>query len=495
VPQSRVVDRHNRPERLAYLVRVLTGTIDHSLPLDDRQASRSREASETNANENISTGSFIAFAVFFPNLNRHNERMHTTAAFTLTCLLNFPLIVTGDAAFVSSTSIRRIPKVSKAGGLNHRDHGAFVNIGMVDGQLDGVENSKNFIRERPGRDFGPLGHDYLPAVDAGPISPLVLGKLTEEQIHYLIARRLQCKKSRNYSEADQILSGLVAAGVYLQDKRKEWRADGQMSFGRKKISYVRRGGQGQLSEDDVATVASMVESRAQAKRKEDFYLSDQLGDALKAKYGVKVNDKRREWSINTINNSVVDHNNADVYVPSPIAPKDDPTHLMMEESKVFIQERLMDREAARKSKNYAMADMIRDELKDNYSVVIDDRTKEWKVVTSEEDSFATEAQASQRSAFVREKESSLEEDFGILFGDSPVEEDEEGEPDSSTTTIASVDDESVLAPKQEDALDESSHLSTLTVVVLKEKLRKAGLPVSGKNKAELIGRLMNQSSS
>jgi hypothetical protein len=459
--------------------------------------------------------------------------MHSiTAAFTLTCLLHFRpiLIVTGDSAFVSSTSTRRIPKISKAGGLNHRDHGAFVNIGFCTGrfyihmagdQFDGVDDNaenyeneslmtnnpakrkqnsssqgnpvNNYIRgDRPGRDFGPLGHDYLPAVDAGPISPLVLGKLTEEQIHYLIARRLKCKIARNYSEADQILSGLVAAGVYLQDKRKEWRADGHMSFGRKKISYIRRGGQGQLSEDDLAMVASMVESRAQAKRKEDFYLSDQLGDTLKAQYGVKVNDKRREWSINTIHNSDDDDNNVDVYVPSPIAPKDDPTHLMEEESKAFIQKRLTDREVARKSKDYAMADMIRDELKDDYSVVIDDRTKEWKVVTSEEDAFASEAQASQRSAFVN---SEFEENLETFFGDSPVEEGEEGEPVPSTTTIAPIEDESVLAPKEKDALDELSHLGTLTVAVLKEKLREAGLPVTARNKAELIERLMNQSSS
>jgi hypothetical protein len=436
--------------------------------------------------------------------------IHTsiTAAFTLTCLLNFPLILiaSGDnTAFVSSGSTRRVTKISKSGGLNHQDHGAFVNIGlsrtlssstrtgifymnMVDGQFDGVGNGKNHnIREKPGRDFGPLGHDYLPAVDAGPVSPLVLGKLTEEQMHYLIARRLKCQISRNYSEADQILSGLVSAGVYLHDKRKEWRADGQMSFGSKKSSYLRRGGQGKLSEDDLATVASMVESRAQAKRKEDFRLSDQLGDALKTNYGVKVNDKRREWSINTIDNS-----DDDAYVPSPIAPKDDPTHLMEEESKAYIQKRLTDREVARKSKDYAMADTIRDELKDDYSVVIDDRTKEWKVVTSDDDAFASEAQASQRSAFVREKESSsLEEDFETIFGDIPVEEDEEGDHDTSTTTIASVEaDESVLVPK-----DKSSQFSTLTVVVLKEKLRKAGLPVSGKNKAELIERLMNQGSS
>jgi hypothetical protein len=62
-----------------------------------------------------------------------------------------------------------------------------------------------------------------------------------------------------------------------------------------------------------------------------------------------------------------------------------------------------------------------------------------------------------------------EEDLETIFGDSPVEEDKEGQ--------LRQDDETVLAPKEKYALDESSHLSTLTIVVLKEKLRKAGLPV------------------
>jgi hypothetical protein len=411
-------------------------------------------------------------------------RMHTTAAFTLTCLLNI-IIVSGDAAFVSSTSIRRIPM---ADGKSFEKE--FMAYSLAKRNLysssQGNTDTDTTIRVRPKRDYGPLGHDYLPAADTGPISPLV--KLTEEQIHSLIARRLQCKMAQNYSEADQILSGLVAAGVYLQDKRKEWRADGKLSFGTKKIQYVRRGGPGQLSEDDLATVASMVERRARAKRNEEFHLSDKLSDALKVEYGVKVNDKRREWSINTVLHNSED-DTVDVYVPSPIAPKDDPTHWIKEESKAFIQARLTDRVVARKNKDYAMADAIRDELKNDYSVVIDDRTKEWKVVTSEKDAFASEAQVSQRSAFVRKNESSgLEAAFGTLFGDSAVEKDEE--PDSSTPTIASVEDESVLAPKEKDALDEASHLSTLTVVVLKEKLRKAGLPVSGR-KAELIERLLN----
>jgi adenylylsulfate kinase-like enzyme len=480
-------------------------------------------------------------------------RLHTAAAFTYwTSLLNLRTIpvVTGtgtrDAAFVSSTisserrriSITNDGSTISTGSSFHIMAAAYEeedgsSLFVTNGETNNIEQEQqrdtdgdNTLAAKQSRTYGPLGHGYLPAADAGPISAFTLSKLTEEQIHYLIARRLQCKKARKYSEADHILSGLVAAGVYLQDKRKEWRADGPSFFGRADISYVRRGGPGPLSEDDLTTVASLVERRAQAKRRKEFHLSDQMGDTLKAKYGVKVNDKKREWSINTHTNTI--HHSSGVavdvaYVPSPIAPKDDPTHTMEEESKAFIQKRLTDRVEARKSKDYAMADSIRDELKEDYSVEIDDRTKEWKVVTnSEEDDFASEAQASQRSAFVskdsqrstfviRDKEKrGLNEELDSIFGaDSPVEEDEEREPRSSTTTrttptFASSDEAAVpvqqvvVTPgsKERDAMDESSmHLSTLTVVVLKEKLRRAGLPVSGRNKNELIERLLKNSSS
>jgi hypothetical protein len=424
-----------------------------------------------------------------------------------------------------------------------KNRALYSSQGTTTTDLDTDTNDSNTNTNRK-RDYGPLGHDYVPAADAGPIAAGVLEKLTEGQIHYLIARRLKCKNARNYDEADRILSGLVNAGVYLQDKRKEWRADGQLSFGVKqdKFRYARRGGPGPLSEDELITVDRMVTSRAQAKRNGEFHLSDQLSDTLKTTYGVKVNDKRREWSINTqtiVNNDndAIEEDYKDpvtVYVPSPIAPDDDPTHLMNNKSKAFIQGRLTDRVVARQRKEYGKADKIRDELRKDYSVVIDDRTKEWMVVTDSNrnshayDKFASEAEASQRSAFVRvgdspvfvEDESedddddvlasprsndALDEALEALFGDSPApveEQDEEGEPDDSlltTTPIASVEDEdaSVLAPKEKDARHESSSsssfsdLSTLTVVVLKEKLRTAGLPVSGK-KAELIERLMNE---
>ena len=123
---------------------------------------------------------------------------------------------------------------------------------------------------------------------------------------------------------------------------------------------------------------------------------------MKTRYRVKVNDKRREWSVSS-NGDGKDGNDAYCYVPSPLLPPEDPTHVMGDEAKGQIAGRLADRDALRKKKEYQRADAILDELKERYSVVVDNAAKEWKVVLGniEDDAFAMEAQLSRRSAFMR----------------------------------------------------------------------------------------------
>jgi hypothetical protein len=98
------------------------------------------------------------------------------------------------------------------------------------------------------------------------------------------------------------------------------------------------------------------------KRNKEFHLSDQLGDASKVKYGGCKSERQKARMVDQYHQQLIPHydnNSIDVHLPSPIAPKDDPAHLMEEESKTFIQKRLTDHVVARKSKEYAMADMTR----------------------------------------------------------------------------------------------------------------------------------------
>jgi hypothetical protein len=306
-------------------------------------------------------------------------------------------------------------------------------------------------------------YQYQLPPDAGPIATTC--NLTEEQIVDLLSMRSEYKRDRNFAQADRILEELVAEGVYLHDNRKEWRADGYNHFGRtneKTRAYVRRGGNQELPEEKLAEIAGVVEQRAEAKRKRDFRTSNALSETLTTEYGVHINDKEREWSLIFVSPDGEDEEEgtSSLYVPSPIVPLDDPTHTMDEETKTMIQQRLKDRLVARRTKDYAKADFIRDKLQKDYLVEIDDRTREWTIATGHDD------------------------------------DDEQGSPaNEEIVIIAEIDAADVAGetiPTASNEHETESNLKTLTVAHLKEKLRSAGLPVSG-NKADLVERLLETS--
>ena len=338
-----------------------------------------------------------------------------------------------------------------------------------------------------------VGHGYTLEPNSNP-TPCKDCRLTEDQIHILIAKRLQCKKRQDYADADKILKALQTNGIHVQDKARKYRIDGENHFGRKESQYVRRGGTYGLSPEDVAEIASLVEERARHKKTREYHLSDELTDILKDRFGVKLNDKKREWSVSGGGDAA---SNTELYVPTPLAPHDHPTHTMDDRTKEVIQNQLLERSKARHNKQYKEADRIRDELMRGYSILIDDVTKEWKVVTTdgiddgEEDGFAKEARLSQRSAFARRTNSQSLGEVASQRQQMMGKAEERGNnpaTDAATAVTAAAtesNDESSSELKQR-----KQQLASLTVVVLKDKLRAAGLPVSGK-KADLIERIIS----
>jgi len=166
----------------------------------------------------------------------------------------------------------------------------------------------------------------------------------------------------------------------------------------------------------------------------------------------------------------------------------------------YIQSRLKERLEFKKNREYEEADIIRDELRDEYGVSIDDRTREWSVKVSEYSVLGDELnEVASRSSppapydFLVEAEEDEDEEDDSVFSEDEEEEDEDEEDDY----FVSEDDDEVELVEEEEISEivaedgepaEEVDLSEFTVVELKAKLREAGLPVSGK-KAELIERL------
>lgn len=372
-------------------------------------------------------------------------------------------------------------------------------------------------------------HDYIIEANSDPnVSDACT--FTEEQIHHLIAKRLECKKRRNFEDADRILEALNKNGIYIQDKARKYRVDGENHFGRRK-HYVQRGGN-YGGKENLAEVEELVEERARYKRMRDFFRSDDITSVLREKYRVRVDDRRREWSFIEQNafeakkKDAKDTTVTEFYVPTPLAPKDHATHTMDDETKDYIQDRLMERSIARKSKDYKTADRILEALTMEYFIVVDDRTKEWKVISTddsyfddtENDPFVKEATLSQRSAFVQtrrgsdvndrnfnragdsdgwfSKDDSLDDELSRIVENNDGDEDrDDASRDDEISTVNESPDqfEEISAVEEEVSGETADDLNSLTVVALKEKLRMAGLPVSGK-KRELIDRILSASS-
>jgi len=212
-------------------------------------------------------------------------------------------------------------------------------------------------------------------------------------------------------------------------------------------------------------IEDLLKRRSAAKKVRDYDEADAIRDKLRDLAKIEIDDRNRVWFFE---NSSVDENESDdgddeklsyaseeddiSYTKlTDVAPdfisnlesykKADDTPTFDDED--YVTNRLKDMLDAEKQGDYSTAVAIRTELKLSYNVEINDKQGEWYVTSAN---------------------------------------DNEAEPKSTIDTSNS--------PEEHDMNEEN--LSKLTIPSLKEKLRNAGLPVSGK-KAELIERLMNES--
>ncbi|KAL7490056.1 hypothetical protein ACHAW6_016124 [Cyclotella cf. meneghiniana] len=318
------------------------------------------------------------------------------------------------------------------------------------------------------RQLNQHGHDYNQT--GGPIDPSICS-LPEKEIHMLIRERMQCKFDRNFEMADSIERELMSYGVNVHDGFKEWRADGQgWSRGgggrdrapREARVYRQRGPGAGLSQDDIETISNLVAERADAKATGEYDKADAIFAELADTYNVNVDDRQREWALR--------HEEYQMSSDTAIVPD--------EKVQRIIGEKLADRILARKNRDFDLADVIRQELKKDYIVDVDDKLKEWKVCHPEGAKWMDED----------EVEDGDYEYLNIVSKEEFERDDGEDELEDEANDFK----HAINSDNNEGVNDgTASDLSSLTIPELKERLRNAGLPVSGK-KAELIERLANE---
>ena len=401
---------------------------------------------------------------------------------------------------------------SGGGGRGGERGGSFDRSGGRGGGRGGGGRSGRSGREGRGsgrgrgreREFNEHGHDY--DMVGGPVNPESC-KLSEVEIHDMIRERMECKFARDFNAADRIQRELSNAGVIVDDGTKAWRADGEemegMGGGRGRDRgaggrggwddgsprppkvYRQRGAGRGLSPEQISAINALVAERSEAKAVTDYARADEIFDSLSREYDINIDDRAGEWALK--HEEYLFNSDMSSFVPD-------------EDVIVAIGKKLGERILARKRRDFDLADDIRDELRDEYVVEIDDQNKEWMVVaprggmwSKDDDGGGDESNIVSREEWEAEEDEDGDASGSADFvnGGGGGAEDGDKEAENDTVTMEDDDCDSGGAPSSSssDVSDEHASLSTMTVPELKEKLRVAGLPVSGK-KSELIARLL-----
>jgi len=186
----------------------------------------------------------------------------------------------------------------------------------------------------------------------------------------LVWQREQARIAKDWALADGLREQLTTRGVQLFDKTNSWKSgDGRTG----RIPSHKEVESGQLdgpppnailpaADDDPATahIKELVQTREQARAAKDFAKSDQIRDELKS-MGIELQDKDKMWKSKDGKAGII------IGYRSGGGPTD-----------VEINTLVAQREKARAANDYAISDMIRDELK-RFGVDIKDKEKVWRV--------------------------------------------------------------------------------------------------------------------
>ena len=239
-------------------------------------------------------------------------------------------------------------------------------------------------RQNRGSRFGPNGHDYQRT--GGPMHASC--QLSENEIHSLLAERLQCKLDRNYKKADNIQHMMWDAGVRIHDGRRQWRCDGgsfadddgsdaggrhakkRMQQQRKKSAGCSKSPYSEpISREDEAYVSDLIEKRMEAKRIQNYETADGIKDELLNMMNVHIDDSLRSWSVGGNFGDNRRYFDGEEYFFVGDSDKVEPKTLGI------IKKAIAKRSEYKRHRNYDEADNIRYRLRETFGISVDDKRK------------------------------------------------------------------------------------------------------------------------
>lgn len=325
--------------------------------------------------------------------------------------------------------------------------------------------------------------------------------LSRDRIIQMIRERSKARRRRDFDTADQILKTLQINRVFLDDKKKLWRADGEDfdRHGYENAEYTKSSNSRPISSREEEYVNQKLKERSNAKLMKNYDLADDILDELRFLKNVVVDDTKKTWSVTEPFKAEYSYGGRRLNnIPDEEIQK--------------IERLIRERATAKTNKDYKIADEILEELKVVYGIRVDDSRKSWFFLPKfddENDHFSDKSMRSDRQenktsrrtkearkrtsdwSEVDTQEATLPDGVTLESEKSTMPEGINISEESAMPEGISISDESIpegISIANDESTQNTTELESLTVPQLKEKLRAAGKPVSGR-KAELIDRL------
>lgn len=327
--------------------------------------------------------------------------------------------------------------------------------------------------------------------------------LSRDRIIQMIRERSKARRRRDFETADQILKTLQINRVFLDDKKKLWRADGEDfdRHGYENAEYTKSSNSRPISPREEEYVNQKLKERSNAKLMKNYDLADDILDELRFLKNVVVDDTTKTWSVTEQFKAEYSYGGRRLNnIPDEEIQK--------------IERLIRERATAKTNKDYKIADEILEELKVVYGIRVDDSRKSWFFLPKfddEHDHFSDKSRRSDRQenktsrrtlqarkstsdwSDIDKQEATLPDGVTLESEKSTMPDDIALSEESAMPEGISISDEPISIPEgisigNDESAQNTTELESLTVPQLKEKLRAAGKPVSGR-KAELIDRL------
>ncbi|GMI34224.1 hypothetical protein TrCOL_g13831 [Triparma columacea] len=257
-----------------------------------------------------------------------------------------------DALLAERLQAKLTRKFDIADGIQIRLEEEFdvvVHDGYKEWRGDGSDFAYKTAYERAGRDMSPID---------------------EDAVQELIRKRAVARKARNYDEADSLKGELLSNfNVVVNDGRRTWEIRGEQTP-REQKAWTRGDTPGpDEAADFESQVQALVEEREAFRMVRDYDSGDAILDRLNSEFGVSLSNRDRIWAVGSY---VVPYKRDENCVPGEDEDED---------FESTVQAIVEERAAAKAKRDWDTADDLRDELKKDFNVYVDDKRVVWRIDT------------------------------------------------------------------------------------------------------------------